>query len=164
MLLTIVLFAFWVLLSGKFDAFHLSLGVLSSAAAVAATRSLVHMPPSIHGHHQTTFPGFLLYIPWLLWEIAKSAWHVSLVVVRLDLPVRPQLMKFKCPLPNQVAHLTLTNSITLTPGTVTLNKEGDEYVVHALTHSSAEGLLPGGKEGDMQRRVRDLFAKWGPAA
>jgi len=158
--LSIVLFGFWVILSGKFDAFHLTLGILSSAGVAMATRSLWHLPPKTAGLHARTWQGWLTYVPWLLKEIFWSAVDVVKVVADPALPIDPKLIHFETKLPHTIAHLTLANSITLTPGTVTINVEDETYTIHALTQPAAAALTPEKGEGEMQARVRRLFNAW----
>ena len=93
------------------------------------------------------------YLPWLLWQIVLSSIAVARVVLSPRMPIRPRLVRFKVQLPGDVAYLTLGNSITLTPGTVTVDRHGDELLIHALTEQSVDGLL----SGDMQKRVAGVF-------
>jgi multicomponent Na+:H+ antiporter subunit E len=95
----------------------------------------------------------LAYAPWLLVQVVLASLHVAQVVLSPKMPIRPRLVRFRADLPGEVAHLTLANSITLTPGTVTVDRHGDEYLIHALTDDTAGGLLG----GDMQRRVGRVF-------
>ena len=162
----ILLFAFWVLLSGKLDAFHLGMGAASAAAIAWATRPLFVLPPVIGPGAGAPFaPGlvvrFLLFLPWLLWQIVIASLQVAWVVLHPRMPIGPRLVKVRSPLPHTLARLTLANSITLTPGTVTLDVEGDEFLVHALTESSARSLGSEEMEGDMRRRIRAVFGPGG---
>ncbi len=157
-LMTIVLFAFWIVLSGKFDLFHLSLGLLSAVGVAFATRNLGRLPPILAGRHSGTWLRWPFYLPWLAWQVVLSAVQVTAVVLHPRLPISPRLFKFRCRLPNTVAHLTLANSITLTPGTVTIDLDGDCYTIHALTEEAAESLVPKQGEGEMQSRVQHLFS------
>jgi len=155
----VVLFVFWVVLSGKFDLFHLSLGILSSVGVAYWTRRLEALPPKVSGLRAYTWRGWFTYLPWLLWQIVDSAWQVAKVVLDPRMPIDPGFIRFKCDLPHAVAHLTLANSITLTPGTVTVDLVDDEYLVHALTKPAGEALTPAKGEGEMQLRVRKLFTR-----
>ncbi len=153
MLFAATLFLFWIVLSGKFDWFHLGLGVFSTAIVVFATRPL-------RGHKKggmgdaLAWPGYLL---WLTWQIVISAVQVAKIVLQPRMPIDPKLVRFKRPLPNAFAHMTLANSITLTPGTVTVGLEGDEYEIHALTEDGADSLAPKTGEGEMPLKVAALF-------
>lgn len=162
--LSVLLFLFWIALSGKFDPFHLSLGVISAVGVAAATKRLGLLAPAVSGLHARTWTGWFRYLPWLLWQIIDSAIQVARVVLSPKMPLDPEIIKFKCDLPHSVAHLTLANSITLTPGTVTLNVVDGEYTVHALTHPAAESLTPPEGEGEMQGNVAELFKSWGNSA
>ncbi|MFH1723589.1 MAG: Na+/H+ antiporter subunit E [Elusimicrobiota bacterium] len=164
LILALVLFAFWVVLSGKLDAFHLCLGALSAASVAFATRRLGRLRPPIEPFYVRTWTRWPVYLSWLVWQIVLSAVQVAAIVLHPKMPIDPRLVRFTCRLPNTVAHLTLTNSITLTPGTVTLDQEGDAYTVHALTPAAGESLKPKEGEGEMPRRVARLFAARGEDA
>jgi multicomponent Na+:H+ antiporter subunit E len=95
-------------------------------------------------------PRTLSYWPWLLVEVLKSGWDVSRIIVDPRLPISPTLVRFKPSQRTTVGLVTHANSITLTPGTLTVSAEADEFVVHALTRAGAEGTL----SGEMDARVR----------
>lgn len=99
----------------------------------------------------------LLYLPWLGWQVVLSSLQVAWVVIHPKMPISPRVVRFDTDLPHELARLTLANSITLTPGTVTLDVEGDAFVIHALTTSSASALAPETGQGRMQRRVESLY-------
>ncbi len=158
--LTLILFAFWTVLSGKFDAFHLTLGAGSALWVAYTTRKLLSIEPAIKDLHVKTWRRWPNYTVWLLKEIVVSAWDVAKVVMTPGLPISPRLVKFHFDLDHTVAHLTLTNSITLTPGTVTIDFDsGGDYVVHAITKEAAEALVPETGDGEMQKRVRHLYSR-----
>ncbi|HVR71964.1 MAG TPA: Na+/H+ antiporter subunit E [Vicinamibacteria bacterium] len=159
---TLALFALWVLLSGKLDALHLLMGAASAAVVAAVTRRLLALPPAIGpGATAPLRPGvvlrFALFLPWLVLQIVQSSFQVAWVILQPRLPIDPRVLRLPTHLPHPLARLTLANSITLTPGTVTLDVDGDEFLVHALNEASAHSLLPGGEEGDMQRRIGRVF-------
>lgn len=97
----------------------------------------------------------LFYIPWLIWEIIVASLQVAYLVLHPRIPVDPCIVRFKARLPNPVAKVILGNSITLTPGTLTINIDEDEFTVHALTEYSAESII----RDTMPRRVARLFQK-----
>ncbi|MFQ5789416.1 MAG: Na+/H+ antiporter subunit E [Acidobacteriota bacterium] len=159
--LTAALFAFWIVLSGKLDAFHLTAGAVSSVGITWATFRLLLLKPaigpeSVHPASSTPWLRLLAYIPWLSWQIFIASVQVAYVVLHPRLPIAPRMVRFHHPLRDTQARLTLANSITLTPGTVTVDVQGDTFLVHALTEASALSLLPEGGE-KMQRRVTRLF-------
>jgi multicomponent Na+:H+ antiporter subunit E len=145
------LFGLWVLLSGKFDALHLGAGLASVALVLWLDH---HLGPIGDDRHARIFPlRWLAYYLWLLWEMILSAVYVARAVLRPSQLVDPRLIRFRSAQPNVVGAVTLANSITLTPGTLTVDLEGDEYLVHALTPRTARDLLT----GSMPARVARLF-------
>jgi multicomponent Na+:H+ antiporter subunit E len=76
--------------------------------------------------------AFLLYIPFLLWEIIKANVEVAIIVLSPTLPIKPAIVKAKTSLKSDVGKLWLANSITLTPGTLTVDIDGDDYYVHCI--------------------------------
>ncbi|MBM3779012.1 MAG: protein MnhE [Acidimicrobiia bacterium] len=152
------LFAFWVLLSGKLDAAHLTAGVVSAAVIAVAASRLWALPPTIGSEDLRPFRGLhwgpaLAYPFWLAWEVLLSSVAVARLVLHPRMPIAPELVRIRPRLPHLLARLTLANSITLTPGTVTLDVSGSEFLVHALTPASAGSL----KTGSIQRRIAGLF-------
>lgn len=160
--LILMLFAFWVILSGKFDAFHLAIGAVSTIGVTLGTRRLFLLSPAIgpgNLHPMDVIPWIRLlrYIPWLIWQIITSSLQVAFVVLHPKMPIQPSLIRFRTHLPHELARLTLATSITMTPGTVTLDVQEDEFLIHALTDKSALGLLPIQGESNMQRHVQSLY-------
>ena len=143
----VVLFLFWLLLSGYFEPFLLAAGVGSSVAVVW----LAHRMNVIdqEGHPVRLGWRALTYWPWLFKEIAKSAWDVSRIILNPRLPISPQLVRVKTTQKTTVGVVTYANSITLTPGTISVEVQQGEILVHALTAEGAAGLAA----GDMDRRV-----------
>lgn len=145
--LFIVLYFFWLLLSGFFTAFLLSAGAGSALAVVLFARRMDLVDGEGHPIHLG--PKVMLYWPWLLKEIIKSAWDVSRIIVHPKLPISPTLVRFKPSQQTDVGLVIHANSITLTPGTITIEASSEEFLVHGLTRSSAEGTVA----SEMDRRV-----------
>jgi multicomponent Na+:H+ antiporter subunit E len=137
----------WLLLSGHFDMALISYGVLSSVLVVALMAHLRMLDAEALPAHLGIRP--FLYLPWLLKEIVISNIAVARVILDPRLPIRPRLLRVRASQRSDVAQVIYANSITLTPGTVTLDVRNGELLVHALTEESAEGLL----SGEMDRRV-----------
>jgi multicomponent Na+:H+ antiporter subunit E len=159
----VALFGLWVLLSGKLDAVHLTMGAVCAGLVAAATRPLFALPPAIGPGVSDPLPlavagRFALYQLWLVGQIVVGSFQVARAVLHPRLPIAPQLRRLRVSLPHPFARLVLANSITLTPGTATLDVDGDWFVVHALTGGSACSLGTPEAEGEMTRRVRALFA------
>lgn len=145
--LSVSLYLFWLLLSGLFTPFLLSAGFGSALAVVwfALRMDVV----DDEGHPIQLGPKALLYWPWLLKEVIKSAWNVSKVILDPGLPISPTLVRFKPTQRTDVGLVIHANSITLTPGTITIEARSNEFLVHGLTRGSAEGVV----DSDMDRRV-----------
>jgi len=142
-----VLYLFWLLLSGYFTAFLLVAGMGCALAVIWFAHRIDLID---HEGHPIEF-GWraLTYWPWLIKEIVKSAWQVTRIILHPKLPISPVLVRFKPGQKTAVGLVTHANSITLTPGTLTVEVTPEEIVVHALTREGAEGVL----SGEMDRRV-----------
>ena len=138
---------FWLLLSGFFTPFLLSAGVSCALAVVWFARRMDVVDHEGHPIHLG--PKALLYWPWLLKEIVKSAWDVSKIILHPKLPISPILVRFKPTQKTDVGLVIHAQSITLTPGTITIEAGPNEFLVHGLTRSGAEGVV----DSDMDRRA-----------
>lgn len=143
----ITLFAFWILLSGYFTAFLLTAGLACAAAVVWVTHRMGVLDSE--GHPVTMLPRALGYTAWLIWEIVKSAWVVSKIILDPRLPISPTMVRFRPTQRTVVGLVTHANSITLTPGTITMDATPAEFLVHSLTADGARGAA----SGDMDGRV-----------
>jgi multicomponent Na+:H+ antiporter subunit E len=148
----IILFAFWVLLSGQFDAFHLTLGAICSSLVAYLYHDLLFANVRV-GDMRIVIGRFIAYIPWLLYQILMSNIHVASLVLRPKMPIDPKIVTFKTKLETDVSCVTLANSITLTPGTITMEIRDGVYYVHALSKKVADEL----RAGEMEDRVAHIF-------
>ena len=146
--LGLVLFSFWLVLSGHYTTLTITAGLASTLAVVALTKRMGALDKE--GHPIALVPrGVLSYYPWLAKEIVLSAWTVAKIVLNPKLPISPTLVQVHSDQKTAVGTATYANSITLTPGTITARLRGHEFLVHALTREGAEELL----EGEMNKRV-----------
>ena len=136
-ILVVALAALWLLLSGYFDkALLLSFG----AGSVLFAAWLAHRAGVVDNDSVPTglFPGVILYWLWLTFEIGKA----NIIVIREALAVEPKLspklFRVPCPPKSSVAKATFANSITLTPGTVSVDLNEEGILVHALTEELAD--------------------------
>ena len=144
--------AFWLLLSGHYTLFLVAAGFGASAAVLVAARRMEVVDRE--GVPVHLWRAVFLYWPWLVWQIARSAWDVAKVIVHPRLPISPTLVRFK-PSQRSVVGLVLhANSITLTPGTITIEAASGEFLVHGLTRSGAEGCV----DSEMDQRLVRLEA------
>jgi multicomponent Na+:H+ antiporter subunit E len=150
------MFFLWVLLSGKFDSFHLSLGVISCALVAFFSGDLLFPSPILKGLRRSWW-RFILYTPWLIYQIFLANLHVMYLTFHpkmMDL-IDPKIFRFKSRLKGDLSLVTFANSITLTPGTITVYVTIDgEFSVHAIDQKSKEGL-----PGEMEIRIARVFGE-----
>lgn len=141
------LFLFWLVLSGHYTPFLMIAGAACAALCVLAMLRV--RIADAETYPAELFTGALTYFPWLIWEIAKSAWAVTKIILHPRLPISPTMTLVQASQKTSVGVATYANSITLTPGTITVGVNGKELVVHALVTEGAIDL----EEGGMDRRV-----------
>jgi multicomponent Na+:H+ antiporter subunit E len=145
----VIMLVFWVILSGMFDAFHLTLGVISCVLVAHFSGKMLFAGLKIEAQARQVF-GMFIYTPWLLWAIVVSSLEVAYIVLHPKMleKMDPQLIRFKTKLKSNFARVTFAQSITLTPGTITVSVQDDEMTIYALTKSAADSL-----PGEMERRI-----------
>lgn len=147
-----ILFVFWMLLSGQFDAFHLTLGAVCCLAVGYLFHDLLFANVRV-GDIRVVAARFVVYIPWLIQQIVLSNFHVASLVLRRKMPIDPQIVTFKTKLETDISSVTLANSITLTPGTITMDIKDGVFYVHALDQKVVDDL----NAGEMEDRVAHIF-------
>lgn len=148
--LALVLYGFWLLLSGHSELLMLGFGVASVVFVVwlALRMDVVdHESHPLHLSHR--LPQYWL---WLMLEVIKSNIDVARRIWSPKLSISPTTVRLKTSQKTDLGKVIYANSITLTPGTVTINLQGDNIEIHALTREAAEAL----QSGDMDRRIRDM--------
>ena len=145
--LGLVLFGVWLLLSGFFEPLLLGLGVLSCVIVVLIANRM----DVIDHEGQPVQLGWriLAYWVWLAVEIVKANLDVARRILDPKLPIDPVLVRVKASQASELGQVIYANSITLTPGTVSMQVEGGEILVHAIAREMAEDL----EGGEMDRRV-----------
>jgi multicomponent Na+:H+ antiporter subunit E len=153
----IIMFGLWVLLSGHFDSFHLTLGLISCGIVSFLSSDLLFPSPKIRGL-LPQWARFVRYIPWLMLEIIKANLHVTYLVFhpRMMELIDPRIIKFRSKLKSDLALVTFANSITLTPGTITVAVSIDgDFKVHAIDKASGDPL-PGAMEENIARTFGEV--------
>lgn len=145
------LYLFWLLLSGYFTPFLMIAGAGCSIAVVLFTRRMHVLDPE--GQPLGLILGAALYWCWLLVEILKSGWAVCRMIVDPRLPISPTLVRFRPGQATAVGLVSHANSITLTPGTITVEAEPGEFLVHAITREGAAACI----DSEMNARVSRTF-------
>lgn len=147
---------FWYIMSGFFDFTHSLMGVISVSIVMAINYRL-KKHSFFEGETDVIKDLRFIYVPyyfgWLLVQIVVSGIQVAKILLSPSLPIETSLVRFKVDYPNPHCKMILGNSITLTPGTLTVEIEGDEFIVHAISPASFEGIA----SDKMPRQVLKLF-------
>lgn len=148
------LYIFWVALSGYFTLFLLLMGALSVAAVLLFARRMEVLDHEGHPVH-LGLSAAISYWPWLLWEIVKSSWDVTWRILHPALPISPVMVRFKPSQSCDVGLVIHANSITLTPGTISIGVARGDFMVHALTREGGASLAG----SEMDRRVSRMVGE-----
>ena len=148
-LMGLALLAMWLLLSGLFKPLLIALAVLSVLLTLWLSARMGVVEPE---HHPVWAAlRYLPYWPWLVVEIVKSSIDVARRVLSPSMPISPTVFVVETSQHTTMGRVVYANSITLTPGTVTLAVEGNRLRVHALSREAIEYLLSGEMDGRVSR-------------
>jgi multicomponent Na+:H+ antiporter subunit E len=151
-LTSIILFIFWILLSGDLHITLVISGIVSSLFVGFISHDLLFKSARL-GHSITIVFKLVSYLPWLLWQIILANIDLAYRTLHPSMPIEPHFIEFDTNLKTDKGITILANSITLTPGTVTvIADESGKFIVHAIAKAPAESLL----EGTMQAKVEAL--------
>ncbi len=147
---TVALFGLWLLLSESYNLPHMAIGLLA-AFGVALLNTHRLAPPE----YKINWPRAFAYVPWLFGRILLSGVRLSYLILHPRLPIAPKLFRHRTQLVAEQAVVVLGNSITLTPGTITVEANADEFVVHAMDHDSAQDVTT----FRLDRKIATLFER-----
>ena len=155
-----ILFAFWLILSGHFQIKYILIGVFSAGLVTFLTNDLFY---AALRYGERVEPGiysvfiqilrFVAYLPWLLSRIIMANVQVAYLVLHPKMPIEPGFLIFQTRMRKGMAQVTLANSITLTPGTITVSLEKGEYIIHTLKPPLAQELV----DAVMQNKVAAIY-------
>ncbi len=134
LLIFVLLMGFWLLLSASYHWQHLLTGALFSLVLTVAWAEI-----TIGEHPRATSFTikqvflFIYYMLCLTWEVFAANFKVAAIVLHPRLPISPGLVIMRNELKKDLSRVLYANSITLTPGTITVDLEGDLHIVHAFT-------------------------------
>lgn len=152
------LMIFWVIMSGYLDILHISYGVFSVASVMYVNYRLkVHrfFDDDMDDLSELRFGRAFYYILWMIWQIIMAGFHVARIILSPKMPIQTTMVSFRADLPSAHAKMILGNSISLTPGTLTIDIQDDLFTVHSLDAQSHEGII----NDTMPRQVLKLFEK-----
>lgn len=148
-----VSFLFYLFLAGSVVPFELVTGAISATVVAVSLWGVSLTAPIQPLNTVKQLARFVLYVPYLLWEIVKANLSIAYVVLHPSLPIDPELVEFDAAVWSALPVTTLANSITLTPGTLTVDVSRSHFTVHTLTRSSRDDLF----DGSLERAVRFVF-------
>jgi multicomponent Na+:H+ antiporter subunit E len=160
LLLFSALLGFWLLLSWRLDPLFLVMGVLSAAVITIASTVLLERTIGAAGEHPRVKVLRLgPYVVWLLGRMLLSAVQIAWIVINPRVPPEPGIVRIPIQLRSPAARTMLSNSLTLVPGTMTLEITEDEVTVHSFTPDAVDDLA----SAAMQDRIAAIFGD-GPQA
>ena len=145
--LFILLFILWLLSSGHYTTLIISFGVFSCALVVFLSWKMEIIDSEGVPIH--LIGGAIRYVPWLIWQIILANIDVTKRVLQPKMDITPQLIEVETSQKTDLGRVIYANSITLTPGTVSIQVHEDRILVHAIAKEVAEEL----QKGEMDRRV-----------
>ena len=160
---SVLLIGLWLALSGTLRGEFLTGGIISAAVVLFVKEAIFHpsdlfgfeRPPSRFSWLVGTMCRLAFYFPLLLWEIAVANIHVVRLVLDPRMPINPSLVEFESPLRTEASNAVLANSITLTPGTVTVDMSAHRFIIHCISETSRQGI----QEGDLLKHVARAFGE-----
>ncbi|MEE8168577.1 MAG: Na+/H+ antiporter subunit E [Candidatus Hydrothermarchaeales archaeon] len=149
-----ILFLFWMFVSSTIDLQHVFVGILSALLIATFSRDLLVQRGEKLPRPKVLALFLFSYVAHFIFEIIKANIQVARIVLDPKMPISPGIVKFETKLRKDITKVTLANSITLTPGTLTVDLINNTYYVHALTTEAAEGV----KKWHMKDRLEKLEA------
>ena len=138
-LMWLFLFILWIILNGRITLELVIFGILIATAVTLFTNRVIGYRRSTDVSILRNLPLVIMYLIYLIWQIILSALTLAGMVFRAEDP-DPVIVEFHSGLVNESSNVLLANSITLTPGTITVFQDGDHFVVHCLRREYAEGI------------------------
>lgn len=145
-------------MSGFLDFIHLGFGLFTVLSVMFINYKLKvyqFFDDDMDDLSRLRFGRAFLYLFWMIYQIVSAGFQVLSVITKPKMPIKPSILTFRVDLPSAHAKMILGNSITLTPGTLTIEISGDLFTVHALNENSYEGII----SDEMPRQVLKLFSK-----
>ncbi len=131
------LLLFWVLLNGSLAIESVAIGVLVAGfVAIALSANLSYL--SGYRFTPASLTATVLYVGYFLVQLVKSNIAMATIVLTPTLPVRPAIVRVRTGLKNPIARLLLANSITLTPGTLSVEMKGEWLYIHWVVAEATE--------------------------
>ena len=134
----LLLYIFWIILNGKLTLEVCLVGLAVTALIALLMRALFHYTLALDLRVLKKVPLFLLYVFVLIWEIIKASTAMFTYIFKDKETVEPVLVTFRPQLKTRLGRFILANSITLTPGTITVEADDDSFTVHCLNRRALD--------------------------
>lgn len=155
----LLLFAFWLALSQRFEPLFVVTGAITAVLVTAVTHRITGACLRHDAGHLPVFriPGAIargvMFSFWMASRIMAASVQLAVIALSPKMPLQPCTVRFRTQLRRPIARATLANCISLVPGTLTVDIEGTEFVVHALAPNQIEDLV----SGELQNRIAAFF-------
>ena len=150
-LTSIFMMVLWLMLSGIYKPMLIGFGIVSVALVMVIVRRMDRVDGD-HVRISIKPIQFFHYLLWLFSEIAKSNWRVTKIILARTMPIRQNLFEVPYTQTSDLGQVIFANSITLTPGTLTIETEAGDFLVHALSYDTDDMAAL----ADMDRRVTEI--------
>jgi multicomponent Na+:H+ antiporter subunit E len=151
-ILIVVIHAFWLVISGSLERHDVAIGLaLAVALGLWAERSLWAGEPPMLPLRRA--PALIVYLAELAGHVVTAAAHVARIALDPRLPVEPTMISHRVALRQPLARLLFAQSVTLMPGTATVEVQDDHFLIHCLDGRSAERI----RSGELERRIASVF-------
>ena len=149
--MALALFALWMLLEGRWTLEIVLTGIVLSALIYLFCWKFLDYSPRREWAVIRRIPRAVAYLFWLIGQIFVAGF-MTMSRIWSGREVKPHLVSFRTALRSDAAKVLLSQSITLTPGTLTVDQRDGRFLVHALDDAYTEGL----KDSEMEKRIRKL--------
>ena len=155
----VILFAFWLALSGRFEPLFVVMGLITAIAVTAVTHRITGRALRPDGDHLPigSLPPALLrgvgFAVWMGGRILVASVQLAVIALSPRMPLDPCTLRFRTQLRRPIARATLANAISLVPGTLTVDIDGDVFTVHALAPNQVDDLI----SGRLQNKIAAVF-------
>ena len=152
--MALALFGLWMLLEGRWTVETMLTGIVLSTLVYLFCWKFLDYSPRREWAVIRRFPRAVGYLFWLIGQIFVSGF-MTISRIWSGREVRPHLVSFRSALRTDPGRVLLSQSITLTPGTLTVDQRNGRFLVHALDDAYTEGL----QDSEMEKRILELEKK-----
>lgn len=152
--MALALFGLWMLLEGRWTVETVLTGIVLSTLVYLFCWKFLDYSPRREWAVIRRIPRAVGYLFWLIGQIFVSGF-MTISRIWSGREVRPHLVSFRSALRTDPGRVLLSQSITLTPGTLTVDQRNGRFLVHALDDAYTEGL----QDSEMEKRILELEKK-----